>query len=1528
MARESLYEPAFEHDACGFGFVCDIRGRASPAIVRDALQALLNLEHRGATGAEPNTGDGAGLLIQVPHDFLSRQAAELGIELPGPGLYGVGMVFLPRDDHSRQACVALIEEQLEVAGLVVLGWRDVPTDDRTLGPTARASQPAIRQVFVGRPASDLDDLAFERRLFVGRRLAEKAIGRSAIKRRGDVYLPSLSGRTIVYKGMLNASQLAAYFPDLGAPDLASAIAMVHSRFSTNTFPSWSRAHPYRFISHNGEINTLRGNVNWMRAREAMVRSAAFGSDLARVLPVIDPNGSDSAMFDNVLELLHLAGRSLPHAVMMMIPEPWSRHATMSPAKRDFFAYHAALMEPWDGPASIAFTDGTVVGATLDRNGLRPARYWVLADGRVVMASETGVLEIPASEVVAKGRLEPGRMFLVDTAAGRIVPDDELKEALAVEKPYGRWVRRSMIRLPDLPAPRPPIEPDHATVLQRQEAFGYTSEEVRMIIIPMAVGGAEPVGSMGDDAPLAVLSDLPRLLPDYFTQLFAQVTNPPLDAIREEIVTSVETVIGPEANLLEPGPESARQLSLPSPVLRNHELEQLRALDGSEPARGFRSATLPILYSVADGGPGLRRAIESVREHASAAIAEGCDLLILSDRGHDEEHAPIPALLAVAGVHHHLLRAGTRTKVGLVLESGEPREVHHFATLIGYGASAINPYLAFETIDDLVRSRTIDGPAETAERRYVKAVAKGVVKVASKMGISAISAYHGAQVFEAIGLAPDFVDEYFTGTPSRIGGIGIDLVADEVRRRHDRAHPGRRPASAAGLASGGRYHYRDDGEAHLWTPQVIHALQRATRDADYVAFKEFSSRIDDQGRRLVTLRSLLQLVPARQPAPLEEVEPIEAIVRRFKTGAMSYGSISAEAHEALAVAMNRLGGKSNTGEGGEDPARYRPQANGDSRVSAIKQVASARFGVTSEYLVSATEIQIKMAQGAKPGEGGQLPGHKVYPWIARIRHSTPGVGLISPPPHHDIYSIEDLAELIYDLRMANPRARISVKLVSEVGVGTVAAGVAKAHADVVLISGHDGGTGASPLSSIKHSGAPWELGLAETHQVLVANDQRSRIVVEVDGQLRTGRDVVIAALLGAQEFGFATAPLVALGCVMMRACHLNTCPVGIATQDPELRARYLGDPGHVVTFMRFVASEVREHLAALGARSLDEVIGRSDLLTSRPGVEHPKARRIDLGRVLHRVRPARHGPPTAQDVGIERSLDARVLLPACTPALDGGRPVHLSLPIHNTDRAVGTLVGSEVTRRHGGAGLPDDTLDFRFRGSAGQSFGAFLPRGITLRLAGDANDYAGKGLSGGRIIIAPPDDAPFAAEEQVIVGNVVAYGATSGELFLRGIAGERFCVRNSGATAVVEGVGDHGCEYMTGGRAVVLGGTGRNFAAGMSGGTAYVLDVDGGFAARCNLEMVGLGPLVDHPAEEAVVRELVERHLALTGSAVAARLLGDWDAARVRFVRVIPHEYQRAIEAEARLRATGLEPVAAALAAFDEHTQVLARAGAH
>ena len=1528
MAGASLYEPSFEHDSCGFGFVCDIRGRRSHAIVRDALTVLVNLEHRGASGAEKDSGDGAGLLVQLPHAFLATAAAEAGVLLPAAGGYGAGMVFLPRDPVGAEACAALAGEQLAAAGLAVLGWRNVPTDDRSLGPTARASQPTIRQVFVGRPEADADELAFERRLYVARRLAEKAVARSATPGRGEFYVPSLSSRTIVYKGMLNASQLAAFYPDLADPLLESAIAMVHSRFSTNTFPSWARAHPYRYISHNGEINTLRGNINWLHAREPAFRSSLFGDDLAKVLPAIDTGGSDSAMLDNVLELLHLAGRSLPHALMMLVPEPWSRHASMTPEKRAFYAYHSALMEPWDGPASIAFTDGTRVGATLDRNGLRPARYWVTADERVVMASETGVLDIAADQVVCKGRLQPGRMFLVDTAEGRIVPDRELKHAIATERPYGEWVRRHMVRLPDLPPPSRVIDPDHATVLRRQQAFGYTDEDVRLLINPMAETGTEPVGSMGNDTPLAVLSDRPQLLFDYFCQLFAQVTNPPLDAIREEIVTAVETSIGREDNLLEPGPEAARQLALPTPVLRNRELEQIRYLDGSAASRGFRSITLPILYRVADGGGGLRRAIEAVRDHARRAIAEGHDIIILSDRGHDAEDAPIPALLAVSAVHHHLVRTGYRTRAGLVLESGEPREIHHFALLIGYGASAVNPYLAFETIHDQVRLGAIEGPADAAEKRYVKAVARGVVKTASKMGISAIQAYHGAQVFEALGLSQDFVDEYFTWTPTRIGGVGIDTIAAEVKARHDRAYPPRPRPGAAALDVGGRYQHREQGEAHQLNPLTIHLLQDACRREDYATFREYSRLVDDQSRRLATLRGLMDLVPAHRPIPLDEVEPVEAIVRRFKTGAMSYGSISAEAHEALAIAMNRLGGRSNSGEGGEDPARALPLPNGDSRASAIRQVASGRFGVTSHYLVGAAEIQIKMAQGAKPGEGGQLPGAKVYPWIARVRHSTPGVGLISPPPHHDIYSIEDLAELIYDLKSANPRARISVKLVAEVGVGTIAAGVVKARADVVLISGHDGGTGASPLGSIKHAGIPWELGLAETNQVLLLNDLRTRTVLEVDGQLRTGRDVVVAALLGADEFGFATAPLVALGCVMMRACHRNTCPVGIATQDPELRARFAGRPERVVAFMRFVAEEVREHLAVLGFRALDEAIGRSDRIVMRRAIEHPKARSLDFGRILHRPAvPHRngHGPRIAQEHGVGVSLDACTLVDLCRPAIEDGRPVRAALPIRNTDRAVGTLLGGEISRRHGEAGLPDGAIELRFQGSAGQSFGAFVPRGLTLVLEGDANDYLGKGLSGGRIVVFPPPGSPFEAEANVIAGNVALYGATGGEAFVGGIAGERFAVRNSGATAVVEGTGDHGCEYMTGGRVVVLGPVGRNFAAGMSGGIACVVDGDGRFRAACNTDMVALEELVD-PEEVALVRSLVERHAVLTGSALAGRLLADWGATLERLVRVVPHDYRRVLDAQARMRSLGLSPAEAEMAAFEANARDVARVG--
>ena len=1531
--HRTLYEPSTEHDACGFGFVCDIAGRPSHGIVRDALTVLVNLEHRGASGSERNSGDGAGILTGIPHAFLRLVAREAGLDLPAGGGYGVAMIFLPRDPASRAATVAFLERILADEGLVLLGWREVPTDPSDLGESASASRPVIRQAFIARPSGlpggEASDLDFERRLYVARRLIEKAVQRSAHPGRGEFYVPSMSCRTIVYKGMLNASQLLTFYPDLLDPRYESAVALVHSRFSTNTFPSWARAHPYRYISHNGEINTLRGNVNWMFARQSRLRSEVFGADLAKVLPAVDVDGSDTAIFDNVLELLHLSGRSLAHVMAMMVPEPWSRDPSMSPSRRAFYEYHACLMEPWDGPASLAFTDGIRIGATLDRNGLRPGRYWVTRDGRVVMASESGVLDIRPADVVAKGRLQPGRMFLVDTAESRIIGDDELKEALSAARPYGALVAGAMARLEDLPDPAHVHEPDHESVLLRQEVFGYTAEDVRMIIDPMAETGADPVGSMGNDAPLAVLSERPQLLYGYFKQLFAQVTNPPVDAIREEIIMATERSIGPEDNLLEPGADAAHQLALPSPVLSNAELEKIRALDGGPASLGFRTITLPILFKVADNGAGLRRAIEDLRQRASEAIEEGYNQVLLSDRGHDETDAPIPALLAVSAVHHHLVRAGTRGRVGLVIESGEPREAHHFCLLIGYGASAINPYLAFETIDDQVRLGIIAGPTADAERRYRKAVVKGVIKAISRMGISTVHSYHGAQVFEALGLNRDFVDEYFTWTPSRIGGIGIEVVSREVQLRQARAYPPKRPVVHRQLPPGGQYKYRADGEHHLFNPLTIHTLQKAVRTGDYSTFKDYTALVDDQSTRLATLRGLLELRPALRPVPIDEVEPVESIVRRFKTGAMSYGSISGEAHEALAIAMNRIGGKSNTGEGGEDPARYEPMANGDSRNSAIKQVASGRFGITSEYLVNAREIQIKMAQGAKPGEGGQLPGSKVYPWIAKTRYSTPGVGLISPPPHHDIYSIEDLAELIHDLKNANHEARISVKLVAEVGVGTVAAGVAKAHADVVLISGHDGGTGASPLTSIKHAGIPWEMGLAEAHQVLLMNDLRSRITVEVDGQLKTGRDVVIGALLGAEEFGFATAPLVSLGCVMMRACHLNTCPVGVATQDPELRRRFAGDPQHVVNFMTFIAREVREHMARLGFRTIDEMVGRSDRLEMRPALDHWKARNLDLSRLLAQpeVPGSYEGRRTkAQEHGVEASLDATTLLALCAPALTEGHPVSATLPIRNVNRVVGTMLGSEVTRRWGRDGLPDGTIDLLFQGSAGQSFGSFIPRGITLRLEGDANDYLGKGLSGGRLVVFPASGATFAAHENVITGNVALYGATGGEAFVRGVAGERFAVRNSGATAVVEGLGDHGCEYMTGGRVLVLGRTGRNFAAGMSGGIAWVYDEDGAFASRCNTELVALEPLAGDAEDVAAVRDLLTRHLGLTGSVRAADLLGRWEDVAGRFVRVVPHDYRRVLEAQARMVASGLDQEAAAMAAFEENARDLARVG--
>jgi glutamate synthase (NADPH/NADH) large chain len=1526
--RQGLYDPANEHDACGFGFVVDVKGRASHEIVEQALSVLVNLEHRGAVGAEKDTGDGAGILVQKPHAFLEAQAAKLGLKLPGPAHYAAGMVFLPPNEAGRAACVEIFERVVRDEGQVVLGWRDVPSDAGTLGPSAKSSQPVIRQILVGRGPNCPDAMSFERKLYVIRRLVEKKVSRSAIPGRTHFYVPSLSYKTIVYKGMLNAPQLRAFYEDLRDPSFASAIGMVHSRFSTNTFPSWSRAHPYRYISHNGEINTLRGNVNWMHARQSMMASKVFGEDLRKVLTVVDTEGSDSGMFDNVLELLTLAGRELPHAMMMMVPEPWHRHESMSAAKRAFYEYHSCLMEPWDGPASIAFTDGVRVGAVLDRNGLRPSRYYVTRDGLVVMASEVGVLDLAPERILHKGRLQPGRLFYVDTSEGRIVPDDELKERIAKQHPYREWLERYALELRHLPKPAKVHAPDHETVLRRQEVFGYTAEDVKMIITPMASTGAEPIGSMGTDTPLAVLSEKPQPLFDYFKQLFAQVTNPPVDALREQIIMAVETAVGPEGNLLEPAPDSCRQLALPTPVLRNEELERIRALDGGEASSGLRSITIPILFRAKDGGAGLRKALEDVRSKASECIAEGHDIIVLSDRGHDADDAPIPSLLATAAVHHHLIREGTRTRIGLVLETGEPREVHHFALLVGYGASAVNPYLAFETIHDQVKLGLIPGPAEAAEKKYVKAVNKGIVKVCSKMGISTIQSYHGAQVFEAVGLNQDFIDEYFTWTATRVGGVGIDVVAKEARLRNERGYPPKRPVLHTSLPAGGKYKWRATGEHHLFNPETIHTLQYACRSGDYRLFKAYTKLVDDQARNLNTLRGLMDLVPAAKPVPIEEVEPVESLVRRFKTGAMSYGSISKEAHEALAIAMNRIGGKSNTGEGGEDPARFVKDPNGDSRSSAIKQVASGRFGVTSEYLVNARELQIKMAQGAKPGEGGQLPGEKVYPWIAKTRHATPGVGLISPPPHHDIYSIEDLAQLIHDLKNANHRARVSVKLVAEVGVGTIAAGVAKAHADVVLISGHDGGTGASPLTSIKHAGIPWELGLAEAHQVLLMNDLRSRIAVEVDGQLKTGRDVVVGALLGAEEFGFATAPLVVLGCVMMRACHLNTCPVGVATQDPKLRAKFTGDPSHVVTFMRFVAQEVREHMAALGFRTLDEMVGRSERLEMRRAVDHWKARNLDFTRILHKPTVPKHYGRTCQipqDHGIEHTLDATTLLDLARPALEEGKKVHATLPIRNTMRVVGTMTGSELTRRHGAAGLPDDSITFHFKGSAGQSFGAFVPRGMTLVLEGDANDYVGKGLSGGKIVVFPPREATFVAEENVVIGNVAFYGATGGEAFVRGVAGERFCVRNSGLVAVVEGVGDHGCEYMTGGRVVVLGRTGRNFAAGMSGGVAYVLDEAGDFSTRCNVEMVGLSPLADE-AEGALVRGLVERHAELTGSAHARRLLDRWPEVARRLVRVMPHDYRRMLEAQERLRREGLPPEEAEMAAFEENAHSYARAG--
>jgi len=1516
--KQGLYDPQFEHDACGLGFVVNMKGHKSHQLVSDALQILVNLDHRGACGCEANTGDGAGILIQVPHDFFVTEAARLGFKLPAVGQYGVGQVFLPKNPAEREAIKNEFAKIISAEGQTLLGWREVPVNNSSLGKTAVAAEPFMAQVFVGRSAAIKDEAAFERKLYVIRKVAEQTIRYGNTIAGGKwFYVASLSARTLTYKGMLMSEQVEKYYDDLRNPAVTTAIALVHSRFSTNTFPSWDRAHPNRCIAHNGEINTLRGNVNWMKARQALFTSKIFGDDLKKILPVINTDGSDSAQFDNCVELLTLAGRELPHAMMMMIPEPWENHESMDAERKAFYEFHSCLMEPWDGPASMAFTDGKFIGACLDRNGLRPSRYYVTHDDVVIMASEAGVLPVAPERVKTKGRLQPGKMFLVSLEEGRIIADEELNKKYSSAQPYGKWLEDNHVLLKNLPEPAHVHEEDHATVLQRQQAFGYTFEDLRFIVGPMARDGMQPLGSMGTDTPLAVLSQKPQLLYNYFKQLFAQVTNPPIDPIREEIITSTEIMVGGEGNLLEPLPESARLVKMHYPILTNEELEKLRHINRP----GFKSVTLPILFKVADGAKGLAAALEKVFHAADKAIVDGANIVVLSDRGVSASLAPIPALLAVAGLHHHLIRSGTRTKIGLILESGEPREVHHFSVLIGYGCTAINPYLAYETIADLMREKLLaETDHKVAVKKYIKAAVKGVVKTMAKMGISTIQSYHGAQIFEAIGINTEVVNKYFTWTPSRIQGIGLEVIGEEALARHARAFP--RESVNTELDAGGQYQWRDGGEQHLFNPQTIHKLQTACRLGSEKIYREYADLINDRAKSLCTLRGLLDFKFTETAIPIEEVESVESIVKRFKTGAMSYGSISKEAHETLAIAMNRLGGKSNTGEGGEDPSRYVLEANGDSKNSAIKQVASGRFGVTSNYLVHANEIQIKLSQGAKPGEGGELPGKKVYPPIAKTRGTTAGVGLISPPPHHDIYSIEDLAELIHDLKNSNRNARISVKLVAEVGVGTVAAGVAKAHADVVLISGHDGGTGASPLSSIKHAGGPWELGLAETHQTLVLNNLRSRIYVEADGQLKTGRDVAIAALLGAEEFGFATAPLVVMGCIMMRVCHLNTCPVGVATQDPRLRKRFTGEAEHVVNFMRFIAQELREIMAKLGFKKLEDMVGRTDKLIPWKAIEHWKASGIDITPILHQPgmgADVGRFRSQDQDHGLEKSLDVTKLLAICKPAIERGEKVRAELPIINVNRVVGTIVGSEITKQHGPNGLPEDTVLLKFNGSAGQSFGAFMPKGMTHELEGDANDYFGKGLSGGKLIVYPPKGSTFAAEENIIIGNVALYGATAGEIFVRGMAGERFGVRNSGVNAVVEGVGDHGCEYMTGGRVVILGKTGRNFAAGMSGGVAYVLDEAGDFATRCNMELVGLEKLEDVDEIEEVWK-LIQRHQTLTHSERAGKILGDWKNFIPKFVKVMPQDYKRVLTSLKKVQSQGLSGDDAIMAAFEENVK--------
>jgi glutamate synthase (NADPH) large chain len=1501
--KQGLYDPRFEHDSCGIGAVVNISGKREHRIISQALTILSNLGHRGGAGSEEDTGDGAGILLQIPDRFFRQVCPNAGIELPSEGDYGVGMLFLPNHRIHRKKCERAIEHIVSEEGLNGIGWRTLPVNEACLGSKARLNRPYIRQLFIAKSDSSLHEIEFERKLYIIRKRCERLVYGLSETDNSYFYFASLSARTIVYKGMLTAEQLDKFYIDLSSTDVESSLALVHSRFSTNTFPSWERAHPYRYLIHNGEINTLRGNVNWMKARQTSLRTDDFGPELNRIFPIVNENGSDSSMFDNCLEFLVLSGRTLPHAMMMMVPEPWNHHESMSDERKAFYEFHNILMEPWDGPAAMVLTDGRMVVASLDRNGLRPSRYCITSEGQVILASEAGVLDIPAEKIVSKDRLRPGRMLVIDTIQGRVMADDEIKESIASVHDYRRWLTDHMIHLEKLPSYDWCVKKMKGDIEKIQKVFGFTYEDLCDTILPMAALGEEPIGSMGNDVPIAVLSQKPQLLFNYFKQLFAQVTNPPIDAIREQIVTSTETYMGTGGNLLDPEPLDCRQVKLKYPVITNEQLEKIRNIK----EKSFRSVTLPICFDPMGGEKSLEFALTQLFEDSDRAIRAGKNILILSDRNIHERLAPIPSLLAVSGLHQHLVRRENRTRVSIVLESGEPREVHHMALLIGYGVSCVNPYLVFESIDRLIGQSHITGISKIAAyENYIQAIVKGIVKIISKMGISTILSYQGSQIFEAIGISQDVIDRYFTSTPSRLGGIGLDTIAREVIKRHrigmysDPANPG--------LESGGVSRWKSDGEYHQFNPLSIYQLQQAVRNDDYEMFQSYSSLMNEENRKGMTIRGLLQFKASLAPIPLEQVEPVEEIVKRFKTGAMSYGSISKEAHETLAIAMNRIGGKSNTGEGGEDPTRFQVMANGDSKCSAIKQVASGRFGVTSDYLVHAKEIQIKIAQGAKPGEGGQLPGNKVYPWIAKTRHSTPGVGLISPPPHHDIYSIEDLAQLIYDLKNANSSARISVKLVSEVGVGTVAAGVAKGRADVVLISGYDGGTGASPVTSIRHAGLPWELGLAETHQTLVLNNLRSRIVVETDGKLLTGRDVIIAAILGAEEFGFATAPLVALGCVMMRACNLDTCPVGVATQNPKLREKFEGKPEYVERFMRFIASEMREIMADIGVKSLDNLIGHTELLEAKPVTDHLKRSNLDLSCLLYRPVPdsdIKSVCVSQQDHELQKTMDQRILIPICEYAIKDKKPITASFPIRNIDRAVATQLGSEITKRHGSEGLPEDTVSLRFRGCAGQSFGGFIPQGVTLYLEGDANDYLGKGLSGGKIIVTPDREAAFDPAENIIIGNVALYGATGGEAYIYGITGERFAVRNSGAHAVVESVGDHACEYMTGGVVVVLGSTGRNFAAGMSGGVAYVLDETGTFPLVCNRKMVILDKITNSE-EKDLLRKMIQKYYQYTGSRKAKKILNRFTRYINVFVKVMPCDYAKMLEAIAAVRAKGVE----------------------